>query len=766
MGVKSLTALLQRLAPESVRVKHISHYKGKTLAVDISCFLNRFNPHPARVQRGVYRLCVYFQLNGIKPIFVFDGPDRISEKRREVERRNALKDRVEKSFQLEKNRKTRLSGLKGSARLLQNYPPEKVSSILENIQLSADDPPFAATSRMNDTAAETSKATANPNLDVDFSMGDLHLISLEDINCQEDGHELELMWHLPTLSEDLPRLPDEYFPDPRYLSMEGESVLQDFIDHGEVEGLFEHDLFAPSHLELDVKTAEDLDLINDLSSDMDRAHSANPGDGGLNLARRTGTSIQNLIPADEVTHLPLDSTSDTVVRQKVHRALLKFVTESEFEGDADEITNNSTQRQKELNLLEQKLVQEIKEVVRSNNVGRENQDGDLLASKGSDLGSDISSSLSPVTQTPQLETQSTRESGPSQIQSDFKEDTMDGLELERKSLLLSECPVHDKTGPHQNEQGNAGGKPVVVNPVIEEQEVLLAENPDPTNENTADNEMDIAAEASQDQDLQTMMKDVLSTHQTLFMTLERRTMRITQPLIRSCQKLLKAMGQPVVVAYDAEAEAVCARMNTLGIVDASVSEDTDTAVFGDGLLLRQVGVSEKKDIIEIDPLVAHKCLGLSRDAFRDMCILCGTDFSGTIEGIGPQRAAKLIRRYGSIESVLANISNRPRPDFTYDQARRVFDRVPTIPEDPDAYLPKPEIQPLLQQLISKYEIDPDDVEAELNEDIKAGEFEVGENRDVFGGSVAANNMGADPFKASILSSPDLKKTDYLEDSKM
>jgi hypothetical protein len=43
MGVRGLTALLQRLAPRAVTTQDISHYRGKTLAVDASCYLNRFS---------------------------------------------------------------------------------------------------------------------------------------------------------------------------------------------------------------------------------------------------------------------------------------------------------------------------------------------------------------------------------------------------------------------------------------------------------------------------------------------------------------------------------------------------------------------------------------------------------------------------------------------------------------------------------------------------------------------------------------------------
>jgi 5'-3' exonuclease len=128
--------------------------------------------------------------------------------------------------------------------------------------------------------------------------------------------------------------------------------------------------------------------------------------------------------------------------------------------------------------------------------------------------------------------------------------------------------------------------------------------------------------------MHTMIEKLLSTHRQLLAALGRRTLRVTPELSHSCQKLLRAMGEPVIIAENAEAEAVCARLTTLGITNATVSEDTDTAVFGNGILLRQVGSSGEKAIIEIDPLAAHEALGLNRDSFRDMCILCGTDFSG------------------------------------------------------------------------------------------------------------------------------------------
>lgn len=60
----------------------------------------------------------------------------------------------------------------------------------------------------------------------------------------------------------------------------------------------------------------------------------------------------------------------------------------------------------------------------------------------------------------------------------------------------------------------------------------------------------------------------------------------------------------------------------------------------------------------------------------DFCILCGTDFSGTIQGIGPIRALQYIQKYKSIENILGKLDEinpkyTPQKSFDYKLARRV-----------------------------------------------------------------------------------------------
>ena len=100
---------------------------------------------------------------------------------------------------------------------------------------------------------------------------------------------------------------------------------------------------------------------------------------------------------------------------------------------------------------------------------------------------------------------------------------------------------------------------------------------------------------------------------------------------------------------------------------------------------------------------------------------------------------------------MANVSDRykPRPDFVYDQARRVFDRKPQVSLDPTIYECKPEIQPLLSELLFKYGIDENEAKNEILADTGIG----GSAGTGLGHSLRMGSFGADPFRASVIDIP-------------
>ena len=156
----------------------------------------------------------------------------------------------------------------------------------------------------------------------------------------------------------------------------------------------------------------------------------------------------------------------------------------------------------------------------------------------------------------------------------------------------------------------------------------------------------------------------------------KRTVRVTREHNEECKRLLTLMGVPVIVA-PSEAEAQCAQLCKDGHVYAISTEDMDSLTFATPKLVRHLmaPVSQKVAIAEFDHSKVLEGLGLTRDEFIDMCILCGCDYTDKIGGIGPVRALQLIQKHRSIEKVLENLDPEkykiPDP-FPYQEARRLF----------------------------------------------------------------------------------------------
>jgi flap endonuclease-1 len=64
---------------------------------------------------------------------------------------------------------------------------------------------------------------------------------------------------------------------------------------------------------------------------------------------------------------------------------------------------------------------------------------------------------------------------------------------------------------------------------------------------------------------------------------------------------------------------------------------------------------------------------VSREAFVDFCILCGCDYTGTIRGVGPMSAFKLLKQHGSIEALAATLDSSKLPPAESWQAATLCD---------------------------------------------------------------------------------------------
>ncbi|KAL9556397.1 hypothetical protein MBANPS3_001887 [Mucor bainieri] len=260
--------------------------------------------------------------------------------------------------------------------------------------------------------------------------------------------------------------------------------------------------------------------------------------------------------------------------------------------------------------------------------------------------------------------------------------------------------------------------------------------------NLANRERDLMADMiiHRYKDIKSALQQLKRENQSMLSSLvtEKRSLRITQHTRDECQEFLKTLGYVCLSCDNHEAEAMCANLAKSGRTTATVSEDLDTIAFGDVPILRYF-FSKGRPIVSIDPVIARQELGLSREAFIDLCILCGTDFSGTIHGIGPHKALQAIQTYGSIERVLRHLDSRyvPQETFNYALARHVFNDLPEIPTQESSYEP-PATDPLaISNILEHYQIDP------LEADMSVRQAMIQQS------IIDVKNWGSDPFSSAF-----------------
>lgn len=158
--------------------------------------------------------------------------------------------------------------------------------------------------------------------------------------------------------------------------------------------------------------------------------------------------------------------------------------------------------------------------------------------------------------------------------------------------------------------------------------------------------------------------------------LERRTVRVTREQNEDAKRLLRLMGVPVVEA-PGEAEAMCAALCKAGKVYATATEDMDALTFGTPRLCRNLTFSaaRKMPVVEIDLAKVLEGMEMTMDQFIDLCVLMGCDYTGTVRGVGPVRAFKLIKEFGSTAPALASLDPEKHPgiaDVLHAEAAVLF----------------------------------------------------------------------------------------------
>ncbi|CAG8680170.1 12377_t:CDS:2, partial [Cetraspora pellucida] len=120
---------------------------------------------------------------------------------------------------------------------------------------------------------------------------------------------------------------------------------------------------------------------------------------------------------------------------------------------------------------------------------------------------------------------------------------------------------------------------------------------------------------------------------------------VTQSMINDCQKLLKLFGIPYVIA-PMEAEAQCAELLRLKLVDGIITDDSDVFLFGGTEVYKNMFNQQKY----VECYLAQdfeQMLKLDRKKLIRLAILLGSDYTEGLPGVGIVSAMEILNEFSS-----------------------------------------------------------------------------------------------------------------------
>lgn len=183
---------------------------------------------------------------------------------------------------------------------------------------------------------------------------------------------------------------------------------------------------------------------------------------------------------------------------------------------------------------------------------------------------------------------------------------------------------------------------------------------------------------------------------------------VTQTMISDVQELLKRFGIPYITA-PMEAEAQCAELYRLGLVDGIVTDDSDCFLFGGSKVYKNM--FNQKQYVEcyIAEDIQHKC-GLDQTKLIELALLLGSDYTEGIKGVGPVLAMEILAEFGTLGNFKQWFDNHTKSQSGLPPANALEKTLLTRIKNGKLFLPDSFPDSIVIEAYRRPEVDSDDSE--------------------------------------------------------
>ncbi|XP_060587339.1 DNA excision repair protein ERCC-5 homolog [Ruditapes philippinarum] len=124
---------------------------------------------------------------------------------------------------------------------------------------------------------------------------------------------------------------------------------------------------------------------------------------------------------------------------------------------------------------------------------------------------------------------------------------------------------------------------------------------------------------------------------------ERLAVSITDQMHSEAQELLQLFGIPYIVS-PTEAEAQCAQLELIKLTNGTITDDSDIWLFGGKCVFKNF-FNQQKHVECFKDVTISSQLGLTRESLINIAMLCGSDYTEGIRGVGPVTAMEILAKF-------------------------------------------------------------------------------------------------------------------------